>query len=258
MKQYIVDAFTDHVFAGNPAAVCVMSAWLPEETMQSIAVENNLSETAFLVKEGEVWHIRWFTPGGEVDLCGHATLGSSFVLATFVEPEADQYEFISLSGPLTVRRKGELFEMDFPCRKPVPVAYTEAMRKASGGLEAKAFLDRDVMLVVEREEDVVNFVPDYTAIAAVPEGMGLFLTAPSKEYDFVCRTFFPKIKVDEDPVCGSAHCNLIPYWAERLGRRQMVSHQVSPRGGLVYCEEAGERVKISGKAVLFAEAEIYV
>ncbi len=260
MKMYIVDAFTDVVFKGNPAAVCVLDAWLPEETMQNIAIENNLSETAFLVKEGEVWHIRWFTPGGEVDLCGHATLGSSYVLSRFYEPDAEVFEFTSLSGPLTVQRKGELFEMDFPSRMPEPVEFTPAMKEAIHGLDAKAYLSRDVMLVLERKEDVIGFEPDYTAIAAVPEGMGLFLTAPSKDerYDFVCRTFFPKIKVNEDPVCGSAHCNLIPYWADRLGKKTLTSFQASPRSGVVYCEDNGDRVLISGNVVLYSEATIHI
>lgn len=256
MKQYVVDAFTRTVFRGNPAAVCVMEEWLPDETMQRIAVENSLSETAFVVKENGLYHIRWFTPGKEVDLCGHATLASSFVLSRFYEPEAEKFVFSSLSGRLTVTRRGELFEMDFPSRMPKPVPFTESMQRAIGGLSASAFLDRDLMLVLDDEQSVWDFVPDYTAIAALEEGMGLFITAQSEQYDFVSRTFFPKIKVNEDPVCGSAHCNLIPYWSERLGKKGMTAYQASPRGGVVYCEDRGERVAISGSAVLYSEAEI--
>lgn len=256
MKQYVVDAFTRTVFRGNPAAVCVMEEWLPDETMQRIAVENSLSETAFVVKENGLYHIRWFTPGKEVDLCGHATLASSFVLSRFYEPEAEKFVFSSLSGRLTVTRRGELFEMDFPSRMPKPVPFTESMQRAIGGLSASAFLDRDLMLVLDDEQSVWDFVPDYTAIAALEEGMGLFITAQSEQYDFVSRTFFPKIKVNEDPVCGSAHCNLIPYWSERLGIKDMTAYQASPRGGVVYCEDRGERVAISGSAVLYSEAEI--
>ena len=258
MKQYVVDAFTDRVFSGNPAAVCVLGEWLPDSLMQSIAIENNLSETAFLVKTGDRYRIRWFTPGGEVDLCGHATLGSSYVLSRFYEPDADRFLFDSLSGPLSVAKKGDLLELDFPSRMPEEVPFTEAMRKAVNGLEAKAFLDRDVMLVLEREEDVRDFIPDFSAIAAVPEGMGLYITAPSIEYDFVSRCFFPKIKVNEDPVCGSAHCSLVPYWSRKLQKSSMVAYEASPRGGILYLEDCGERVRIAGKAALYSEAEIRI
>ncbi len=256
MKQYVVDAFTRNVFHGNPAAVCVMETWLPDAVMQQIAIENNLSETAFVVPEDGRYHIRWFTPGKEVDLCGHATLGSSFVLSRFIEPSADRFVFTSLSGELTVRKNGDLLEMDFPSRMPKPVPFTEQMQRAINGLSAEAWLDRDLMLVLDDERLVRDFTPDYTAISAVKEGMGLFITAPSSSYDFVSRTFFPKIKVNEDPVCGSAHCNLIPYWSERLGRTRMTAYQASPRGGVVYCEDRGSRVRISGNAVLYSEAEI--
>ena len=258
MKQYTVDAFTDRVFAGNPAAVCVMEKWLPDALMQQIAKENNLSETAFVVKESEAYHIRWFTPGKEVDLCGHATLASSYVLSRFYEPGASELVFTSLSGRLTVGCKGDLFQLNFPSRMPEPCAFTDAMRDAIGGLSAESYLDRDLMLVLEQEEDVRNFRPDLARIAAVPEGMGLLITAPGKETDFVSRTFFPKISVNEDPVCGSAHCNFIPYWAKRLGKTVMTAYQASPRGGYVFCEDRGDRVLIRGKAVLYSEADISV
>lgn len=258
MKQYVVDAFTKSVFHGNPAAVCVMDAWLPDELMSEIAIENNLSETAFVVKEGERYHIRWFTPGGEVDLCGHATLGTSYVLSRFFDREAEELVFTSLGGELRVRKNGDLLEMDFPARKPRPVPFTDRMRHIVHGLTAQALVDRDLILVLEDEADVRNFVPDYTAILALEDGMGLFITAPSKEYDFVSRTFFPKIKINEDPVCGSAHCNLIPYWSERLGKTVLTAYQASPRGGVLYCEDRGDRVRISGHAVLYSESEINV
>jgi len=258
MKQYVVDAFTKDVFHGNPAAVCVMDAWLPDRLMEQIAIENNLSETAFVVKEGDRYHIRWFTPGGEVDLCGHATLGSSFVLTRFFDRTAEELAFTSMSGELRVRRQGELLEMDFPSRMPREVPFTEEMRRIVHGLPARAFLDRDLMLVLEEEQSVRDFVPDYTAIASLEGGMGLFVTAPSREYDFVSRTFFPKIKINEDPVCGSAHCNLIPYWSRRLNKTVLTAFQASPRGGVLYCEDRGERVRISGHAVLYSEAQIHV
>lgn len=258
MKQYVVDAFTDKVFAGNPAAVCVMEEWLPDELMQKIAIENNLSETAFIVREEERYHIRWFTPGKEVDLCGHATLGSSYVLSRFYDTETSAFEFDSLSGRLTVRRRDDFLEMDFPARMAEETEFTETMKAALNGLDAKAFLDRDLMLVLDSEEDIVHFTPDYQKIADIPVGMGMLITAPSKKFDFVSRTFFPKIKVNEDPVCGSAHCNFIPYWAQKLGKDKMTAYQASPRSGTVYCENKGSRVLISGKAVLYSEAEIHV
>ena len=258
MKQYVIDAFTKSVFHGNPAAVCVMDAWLPEQTMAQIAIENNLSETAFVVKEGERYHIRWFTPGGEVDLCGHATLGAFYALTRFFDIEAEELVFTSMSGELRVRRKGDLLEMDFPARKPRPTAFTDEMRSIVHGLSAQAFVDRDLILVLEDEADVRNFVPDYTAILALEDGMGLFVTAPASDYDFVSRTFFPKIKINEDPVCGSAHCNLIPYWSERLHKTVLTAYQASPRGGVLYCEDRGDRVRISGHAVLYSQAEINV
>ena len=256
MKQYIVDAFTDQVFSGNPAAVCVRDSWLPDRLMMKIAKENNLSETAFIVKEGNVYHIRWFTPSGEIDLCGHATLGSSFVLSEFYDREAERFDFVSMSGPLTVRKKDGLFEMNFPSRMPEEIPFTDVMREALNGLEAKAYLSRDLMLVLEKEEDVRKFAPDFGKLANVPEGTGFLITAPSAEYDFVSRAFFPKIKVNEDPVCGSAHCNFIPYWSRRLGRKKMTAYQASERGGILYCEDCGERVLISGKAALYSEAEL--
>ena len=258
MKQYVVDAFTKSVFHGNPAAVCVMDSWLPDGLMQQIAVENSLSETAFVVKEGSRYHIRWFTPGAEVDLCGHATLASSYVLSRFFDAQAETFVFTSLSGELRVRRNGELLEMDFPSRMPKPVPFTDEMKRAANGLTARAYLDRDLVLVLDDERDVRSFVPDYTAISALSEGMGMFITAPSDGYDFVSRTFFPKIRINEDPVCGSAHCNLIPYWSGRLGKKVLRAYQASPRGGELYCEDRGSRVLISGHAVLYSEAEISV
>ena len=256
MKQYIVDAFTKRVFHGNPAAVCVMEAWLSDELMQQIAIENNLSETAFMVREGERYHIRWFTPGAEVDLCGHATLATSFVLTRFFDPQAEELVFTSLSGELRVRKADELLELDFPSRMPRPVPFTTQMRQLVHGLPAQAYVDRDLILVLEDEQSVRDYIPDYAAISALEGELGLFITAPSRTYDFVSRTFFPKLKINEDPVCGSAHCNLIPYWSERLHKSRLTAYQASPRGGVLYCEDRGDRVSIRGHAVLYSQAEI--
>lgn len=258
MKQYIVDAFADKIFEGNPAAVCVMEKWLPDDVMQKIAIENNLSETAFTVKEGDCYKLRWFTPGGEVDLCGHATLGTAFVLANFYDTNATDFTFHTLSGRLNVKKSGELFEMDFPSRMPEKIEVTEEMLSALGREPKEAYLSRDLMFVFDDEDFVKNYTPDWTKLCAVPEGMGFLITAPSKEFDFVSRCFFPKIKVNEDPVCGSAHCNFIPYWAQRLGKKVMIARQVSSRGGTLFCEDHGERVLIKGRVALYSEADIYI
>ena len=257
-KQYIVDAFTDKIFEGNPAAVCIMEEWLPDDVMQKIAIENNLSETAFAVKKDDGYQLRWFTPGKEVDLCGHATLGTAFVLANFYDVGATHFVFHTLSGRLDVKKNGELFEMDFPARMPERIDVTKEMIAALGEEPQEAYLGRDVMLVFDNEEFVKNYNPDWAKLCSIQDGMGLLITAPSKEYDFVSRCFFPKIKVNEDPVCGSAHCNFIPYWSQRLGKRAMTARQVSKRGGTLFCEEQGDRVLIKGKVALYSEAFIYM
>ena len=261
MKQYIVDAFTDEVFKGNPAAVCVMDQWIDDSLMQKIAIENNLSETAFVVWEEDHYHLRWFTPGKEVDLCGHATLGTAYVLANFYKPDENRFVFDTLSGRLIVTRKGNLYEMDFPSRMPEAVPVSEKMIQALNGTRPLgAYLSRDLMLVLPDEKSVHEFEPDWGRISAVPEGMGFLITAKADgdEYDFVSRTFFPKIKVNEDPVCGSAHCNFVPFWAKVLEKDEMTAHQISPRGGIVYCRNDKERVYLSGTAVLYSEAEIHI
>jgi len=261
MKQYIVDAFAEHVFEGNPAAVCVMAEWLDDDVMQKIAIENNLSETAFVVWEEDHYHLRWFTPGKEVDLCGHATLGTAFVLANFYRPEDSRFVFDTLSGRLIVNRKGEFYEMDFPSRMPEKMEISDKMIEALNGMKPLgAYLSRDLMILLPDEKSVREFEPKWNIISSVPEGMGFLITAKADgdEYDFVSRTFFPKIRVNEDPVCGSAHCNFVPFWAEKLGKEELKAHQISARGGVVYCRNANERVYLSGKAVLYSEAEIHI
>lgn len=259
MKYYVIDAFANHLFEGNPAGVCIMDAWLPDELMQKIAIENNLSETAFAVKVADDgYHIRWFTPGGEIDLCGHATLAAAYVLANFYDTALRRIRFTTMSGDLIVVRDGELYELDFPNKMPKPHALTQQMVEALGMVPVETYLDRDLMFVLESESDVSSLNPDFTKLAALPEGLGVLVTARSEQYDFVSRCFFPKLKVEEDPVCGSAHCNFIPYWAERLSKQEMTARQVSKRGGTLYCKLAGDRVKISGRAVLYSIAELFV
>lgn len=257
LKQYVVDAFTDKVFAGNPAAVCVMDAWLPEELLMNITRENNLSETAFAVKEGERYHLRWFTPGGEIDLCGHATLATAYVITKFVEPQLAQVAFDTLSGVLTVVKKDNLFEMDFPAYDLKQVPVTDAMIEAMGATPLEAWMGRDLLCIMDSEETVRKLTPDQEKVEAL-DGLLLQVTTKGKEYDCVSRTFAPKCNVVEDPVCGSGHCHIIPYWAEQLGKNSLVAYQASKRGGVLYGLSEGDRVKISGKAALYSEAIIHV
>ena len=259
MRQYVVDAFTDHVFAGNPAAICVMDRWLDEKTMMAITIENNLSETAFAVKEGEKYHLRWFTPGGEIDLCGHATLGTACAIMTFVAPELTEITFTTLSGDLTVVRRGDLYEMDFPAYELKSVPVTQAMADAMNGAMPKAaYMGRDLMCVFDDEETVRHMTVDQEKVRAL-DGLLLHVTAPgSGGNDCVSRSFAPKCNVAEDPVCGSGHCHIVPYWADTLGRDTLVAYQASPRGGTLYCTREGSRIRMSGKAALYAVSDIFV
>lgn len=257
MKQYVVDAFTDRVFSGNPAAVCVMEGWLEDETMRCIAVENNLSETAFAVREGEGYRLRWFTPGGEVNLCGHATLAAAYVILRFIERGGESVRFQTLSGELTVRREGALLSMDFPSFALRPVAVTEAMWQALGVRPAEAYLGDDLVCVLESEAQVRGVRPDQDLIREM-EGLCLHITARGERYDCVTRSFAPKCNVAEDPVCGRGHCHVIPLWAQRLGKNELTAYQASARGGVLFCRYAGERTILRGQAALFSEAEILI
>ncbi|ASS70015.1 PhzF family phenazine biosynthesis protein [Bacillus atrophaeus] len=258
MKYYVVDAFAENLFEGNPAGVCIMKEWIPDELMQQIAAENNLSETAFAVKEGESYRLRWFTPADEIDLCGHATLATAYVIANFYESNVEEIKFQTISGELVVVKKGELYEMDFPSRMPKEISLTEEMVEALGVNPVEVHLGRDLMFVLEKEEDVLNASPDFSKLKELPDGLGVSITARSEKYDFVSRAFFPKLNVNEDPVCGSAHCNFIPYWAKNLSKNEMVARQLSKRGGKLYCKFEGDRVKISGSAVLYSIADLQI
>ncbi len=258
MKQYIVDAFTTELFKGNPAAVCVLENDISDELMQKIAIENNLSETAFVKKEGDVYRLRWFTPGCEVSLCGHATLATSFVLANFYDKEAESFEYETLSGRISVKRKGDLFQLDMPAQSIVMISPSAEALKAVGTMPVETFFTCDVVCVLDKEEDVYNFQPDFEAIAAIEDGEGLIITAPSKKYDFVSRCFYPKEAINEDPVTGSAHCSLVPYWSERLGKKELRAYQASKRGGELLCVDEGERILVSGRAVLYSVGELHL
>lgn len=257
MKQYVVDAFTEKVFGGNPAAVCIMDAWLADATMQQIAEENHLSETAFAVKEGDGYRLRWFTPGGEIDLCGHATLATAFILFSFYEKGAGRITFSTMSGPLAVVKNGPLLEMDFPAYALRPVPVTDAMEAAIGVRPVEAYMARDLLCVLPTEGDVSSCAPDLEK-AALLDGLLLHITAKGAGADCVSRSFAPKLGVPEDPVCGSGHCHIVPYWAGKLGKAELVAYQASKRGGTLYCKLNGERVALAGKAALFAESEIYL
>jgi PhzF family phenazine biosynthesis protein len=257
MKQYVVDAFTDRVFGGNPAAVILLDQWIPESLMLSIAKENNLSETAFTVKVPNGYHLRWFTPGGEVDLCGHATLATAYVITRFVEPHLEILCFQTLSGELTVQRDGEWLEMDFPAFDLKPVEVTDAMCTAIGVRPLEAYLGRDLVLVVEDESIVKTLRIDPETIKAL-EGLLLHVTTRGQTHDCVTRSFAPKLGILEDPVCGSGHCHVIPYWASRLGKDQLVAVQASERGGVLWCGITGNRVTLRGQAALYAIATLCI
>lgn len=258
MEQYIVDAFTDRIFQGNPAAVCVMERWLPEELMQKIAMENNFAETAFTVPEGDHWRLRWFTPEKEFDLCGHATLATAYVLFRFYRPEAEELVFTTLSGLLTVRRKEDGFlELDFPAYTPERIEVSDEMTAALGVRPREAWRARDLLCVLDREEDVVNLRPDMRAIEAL-DGEICIVTARSRQFDCVSRCFAPSCAVPEDPVTGSAHCLIVPYWAQRLGKTELTARQASARGGTLLCRLEGNRVFLAGRAALYAKSELYL
>ncbi len=244
---YQVDAFTSAVFGGNPAAICPLESWLDDEVLQAIAVENNLSETAFIVPDGDDFHLRWFTPGAEVDLCGHATLATSYVIANYLEPGREVMGFQSRSGRLEVKRDGELYTLDFPVLESAACDCPALLREALNAEVLETFDGMDLMAIVASEEDVRNLKPDMGKIAAL-ETRGVIVTAPGKECDFVSRFFAPKHGIPEDPVTGSAHCLLTPYWAKRLGKTRMTARQLSARGGELVVELNGDRVLISGHA----------
>lgn len=257
MKQYVVDAFTEKVFSGNPAAICVLDSWLDEKTMMSITIENNLSETAFTVKEGDKYKLRWFTPGGEIDLCGHATLACAYVVMNKIEPNLKTVTFSTMSGDLIVNRKDDLYEMDFPAYDLKPVEITDAMVDAIGAKPVEAYMGRDLLCVFDDEKIVRELNPNLDKVKTI-DGLLLHATASGKDTDSVSRSFAPKLNVPEDPVCGSGHCHIAPYWMNKLNKNSIVAYQASPRGGTLYCTKDGDRVKLSGKAALYSEADINI
>jgi len=278
MKQYIVDAFTDKVFSGNPAAICILDEWLSDEIMLSIARENNLSETAFAIKQETKdsinaihYKLRWFTPGGEIDLCGHATLACAFVIMNFYEKNLKTVIFDTLSDKLTVNRKnGDLYELDFPTYDLKKVEITDEMIELIGKKPTEAYLGRDLMCVFDDEEFILSANLDSEKIKKL-DGLLLHITAQHSNYslnskiknttdkiDCISRSFAPKLNVYEDPVCGSGHCHIAPYWIKKLQKENLTAYQASKRSGTLYCSLANNgRMKMSGKAALFAISEIF-
>jgi PhzF family phenazine biosynthesis protein len=258
MKYYVVDAFTDRVFQGNPAGVCLAENWPEDSVMQQIAAENRYSETAFVIRRDGYYDLRWFTPLVEVGLCGHATLGTSYVISTFVEPGAREMEFHTRSGDLKVERRDDLFLMNLPTWVPKPAAAPEGLAEALGAEPLECAQTRDLLVLLESEDTVRNLKPDFEKIARLGIPDGVVVTAKGKSADFVSRSFFPNLGVPEDPVCGSAHCSLTPFWAAKLGKSRMEAYQLSERGGAISCALLGDRVEVGGKAALYLSGEITV
>lgn len=257
IPYYQIDAFTNSVFSGNPAGVCLLAEWLNNSVLQSIAAENNLSETAFLVKNEKGYELRWFTPEIEVDLCGHATLASAFVILNCLDNSSDAVRFDSKSGPLTVTRQDDLLAMDFPSRKaelcPTPKELVSGL-----GIEPKeVFRSRDYLAVFDSEDQIKSLQPDMYELSKL-DSLGVIVSAAGSESDFVSRFFAPKVGIPEDPVTGSAHSTLIPYWAERLGKSELRAFQLSKRGGELFCKHRGDRVIIAGRAVIYLKGTITI
>lgn len=258
MQYYIVDAFATDIFGGNPAGVCLVEQPLEDGTMQNIAAENNLSETAFIFRNGGDFKLRWFTPETEIDLCGHATLASAYIISKFVDTQLKEMKFHTLSGILTVTKNGDLFEMDFPAREPLKTSVSPLMEKAIGTPVLEAHLSRDMLLLIEDENTLRSLQPDLSLLSKIPDCFAVIITAKADNVDFVSRFFVPNAGIPEDPVTGSSHSTLIPFWAKRLGKRRMIAKQLSKRGGTLYCENCDDRVKISGYASLYLAGEINI
>ena len=257
---YQADAFTNRLFGGNPAAICPLTEWLSEETMQKIATENNLAETAFFVKNDTDYKLRWFTPEYEIDLCGHATLASAHIIFTEFGYNESTIHFETVkAGTLTVKKDGDKYTMDFPSRPPIPIELPNGLAEALGGEKRPlaAYRSRDYFIVYNSEDEILELSPDFFALSKL-DTVGVIVTAPGKDVDFVSRFFAPGAGIPEDPVTGSAHCNLIPYWANKLGKDKLHAYQLSARKGELWCENKGDRVLMSGNAVTYLKGEIYI
>lgn len=255
---YVVDAFTSKLFSGNPAAVVPLKTWLDDVTLQNIASENNLSETAFFVKEETNYHIRWMTPVNEVPLCGHATLASAFIIFNYIEKDSTQVKFMSKSGELIVDREDELLSLNFPTNKSKKIEVSDAIRNCFDKEPIEVMKNGFYILIIfDSEEYIRNVNPDFELVKKIYEH-GVIISAKGSQTDFVSRMFAPNEGINEDPVTGSSHTVLVPYWSEKLGKKKFRALQVSKRGGELFCEELGERTKISGRAVLYSMGNLFL
>jgi len=261
MRYHVIDVFTDKLFGGNPAGVCILDEWLPDSVLQNIAAENNLSETAFVLKQNDCYDLRWFTPTIEVELCGHATMASAFVL--FEETKQAEIKFKTKSGILSVSKENDLLCLNFPSRPVVVQPSYQAFERAFNFTPAAIYKAVDFLVLLNSEEELRNLNPDFIELKKIKEEagvdndcFGIIVTAKGNDCDFVSRFFAPNAGIDEDPVTGRAHCSLIPFWSEKLGKNKLTAKQLSKRGGVLYCENCGERVKIGGKAVRYLRGEI--
>lgn len=257
LSLYQIDAFANKVFEGNPAAVIPLENWLPTKTMQLIASENNLSETAFFCPSDNNYEIRWFTPNGEIELCGHATLASAYVLFNILNYKTEQIEFNSLSGSLIVKKINDLYRLDFPSQKPIKCKMPSLLTEGLGRESNNCYKNEDYLVVFETEDEIANINPDFNKLKNL-DSRGVIITAPGLNYDFVSRAFFPKYGILEDPVTGSAHTKLIPYWAKKFEKSKLIAKQISKRGGELFCENNKNRVYISGHAKLYMKGEIEI
>jgi PhzF family phenazine biosynthesis protein len=257
IPYYVVHAFTDRIFSGNPAGVCPLDFWPPDELLQKIAFENNLAETAFFAREGSGFRLRWFAPMAEVDLCGHATLATAFVLFESLGYAQTSVRFETRSGPLTVARKADMLAMDFPTLEVQPVAIPSQLVQGLGANPREVFESMDQIAVFGDESEVASLKPDLDILKRLP-ARGVLVTAPGKTSDYVLRCFGPKVGIPEDPATGSAQSMLAPYWAARLGKRNLTVHQLSSRGGEMFCEVNGNRIEIAGRAALYLTGQLSV
>lgn len=256
IRSYVVDAFTDEIFKGNPAAVLFLHQFPDDQLMQNIALENKLSETAFAVKQDNThYDLRWFTPGGEIDLCGHATLATGFLVFKFESPDSDRVTFTTKSGDLTVTKKEDLYEMDFPSYDLTPIPVTAQMAAAFGEKPEFAFLGRDLLCVFPDGTNIERLNLNMGKISQL-DGLVQNVTVAGDQYDCISRLFGPKVAIPEDPVCGSGHCHIVPYWAKRLKKNKLVAYQASARSGILYSDYQGARTLISGKAALYSVSEL--
>ena len=265
MEYHIVDVFTEKLFGGNPAGVCILKERLPDAVLQNIASENNLSETAFLIKQKGFYDLRWFTPSLEIDLCGHATLASAFVLFEDAERHSEEIKFKTLSGMMSVSKNKDIFYLDFPSRPVTACPAYQTFEKAFGIRPSATYKAADFLVLVDSEDSLRNIKPDFNILKKIKaeagmdnDSFGIIVTAKGNDCDFISRFFAPNAGINEDPVTGRAHCSLIPFWKEKLGKINFTAKQLSKRGGLLFCEDCGERVKIGGKAVRYLKGDINI